>query len=439
MPNNTSNLRGDVYQSLKLFVNTDLMVDDNTAKEALVHKMAEISKNYQAYGKAEERDFRELTPLFARLFAFNNKYYYVYKAISDPNKIGYLSKRQYFLFNIKKAIWRMRGYAGSNFSHEEENFLSRNGMMASPYKMLKRSFKDNAENSRFLARFFPLEDKKTVNEDKLIALCDAMMQLNTGIQFVPCSVQDCYDLDFHGSNIAGSSSRACTNSCMHGKKVGNFYEGFGAEGRMIYANGRPVGRFLYWPMEGKEKKGYVDRLYVRGEYMNDALAALDREFPDTDYWKYPYLRTSNDAPIILWPIKNPEKFLKDAKSPYIDTFAYLIKNVSTGEYALSNRHYFEDVPGMQDYRYLYEMRSTSIRYLMTTCEYCNHVYWSGDTINSRININGSKHKLYCKGYVPRTKELQGYVNILRNNANILLEAEHNGTRAASERKLVFQI
>lgn len=421
-----------IHKCLEVFVDG---AEVNTKN--LVKLMAEASKDIPCYGKARERDFRELTPLFARLFAFNNKHFFVYKAISDPNKLGFLSCRQYTKFCLLKKIWAKRGYAGSGLSGLEQEFLERNGTMASPYKMLKRAFKENPENTRFLSRYFPLaEDKKTTkNEKKLIELCDAAMQLNTGIEIVPASIQECYDLDFHGSSILGSSNRACTNSCMHGRKVGAFYEAFGAEGRMIYCHGQPVGRFLLWNKQPGWKKGVIDRMYVRGEYMNDALAALDSMFPDSEWEKYPYTRTSADADCLYIPLSHPEKLQEHTDTPYIDTFAFLWKDVATGKYFLSNRDFLEGKGYPSSYRELDELRRTSTKHHLCNCPDCHEVFWSNDP--TAANSFGPTHKLYCKGYIPKTKEIKTYLEIFRKHVKSIQEAQ--AYARTGEIKSIFEV
>lgn len=427
--------RAIIFKALNALINGIFTGTDIKLKD-LVKMMAEVAKDTPTYGSARERDFRELTPLFARLFAYDNKRFFVYKAISDPNKIGYLSCRQYSKFCRAKKNWHKVGLAGSMLSTYEQSFLEQNGTMASPYKLLKRAFKENADNTRFLSRFFPLEeDKKTTkNEKALIDLCDAMMQLNTGIEFVPASIQECYDLDFHGSNIAGSSNRACTNSCMHGKKVGAFYEAFGAEGRMIYCNGQPVGRFLIWKRP-EWKKGVIDRMYVRGEYMKDALAALDSQYPDSEWDKYPHPRVDEDAERRLVPLVHPEKLQEETETPYIDTFAMLVKSKATNKYFLANYYPGSSSRDNKDITYLEELRRTSTQHHLCNCPDCGEVFWSHDPDNSRGL--GPRHKLYCKGYNAKTKEIQAYLEVFRRNINMIMEARAYANRG--ETQSLFEI
>ena len=124
MPN--KQLRSDIR------VNMESFVAGTENGKPLVKMMAEVSKDYPHYGIANEVDFRELTPLFERIFAFNNKHFYIYKAISDPNKIGSLSCKQYRKLESLKKIWIRNGIAGRRFHEMVDNFMSQYGTMASP-------------------------------------------------------------------------------------------------------------------------------------------------------------------------------------------------------------------------------------------------------------------------------------------------------------------
>ena len=52
------------------------------------------------YGLAEEKDFGDLADVLASLCSYNNKQYYIYRAISDSNKIGFLSRKQYLKWRL---------------------------------------------------------------------------------------------------------------------------------------------------------------------------------------------------------------------------------------------------------------------------------------------------------------------------------------------------
>ena len=411
-------------------VAADGLIGVNPTPAAIVRQMNLVAKSYEPFGKVDLLDFRDLSPLFARIFAFDNKHYFIYKAIDNPNKIGFLSRRQYYALKMYKESLHRQGTGGSTFSRLVEAFLSKNGTMASPYKLIKRAFKENAENLRFMSKFFRLlPDKKTTrNEDKLIRLCDAMMQLENGIEIKDSTVQECYDLDFHGSHIEGSSERCATNSCMHGKKVGRFYDSFGAHGKMVYYRGKPVGRFLMWDLSDGKK--YIDRLYVRGEYMNEALAKIDELYDDKQYIKYPALR-QNNAPLYLIEMSHPEVLDEEVPdTPYIDTFGNLIKHSLSGKYYLCNKNVLN--PKLNGkYKYIGGMRNLGTPHRMKSCEACHTVFWTGDNVSGAA-INSNRHKLYCKGYLPRTKELQDYLIIFRKYVSLLNLEEQNATTESTE-------
>lgn len=398
MPNN---------KKLRILLNAHLRgFIDNTSNDTrglVLEDLNNLAKIRGAYGKAAEVDFQEYAPLVAYLLAYNNKHYYLYKAISDPTKIGALSTRQYFLLTKKIEAWKRHGYAGARLTEAIHGFLRDNGSMASPYKLLKRAFKENPF-AKGLAYFFPLVNKKTQNEDKLISICDGFMRSDTFVEFRDATVQECYDLDFTGSDIRDSGTRYAANSCMFGKKVGAFYEAFGAKGKIVYYRGAPIGRFLVWELSNGMK--YIDRLYVRAGYADDVLQALDKQFPGEKCFKYPSLRESNTAFRI--PLTNPDALVSNPVTPYIDTFAFLFKDRKTQQYFLTNNTNVNT----DDCRYLDSLRSVGNIKRMRCCPHCKKMYWSGESGGDNIETP-TKHRLYCTGYKPRTKELQAYLRIFR--------------------------
>jgi len=376
----------------------------------LVRQMNIRAESQEQYGVANQVDFRELTPLFAALFAYDNKRFYIYKAISDPTKIGYLSRRQYIHMQwyIKKL--QKQGIGGSSFVNSMDNYLKDIGTMASPYRLIKRAFKENP-NARYLARFFPLgPDKKTTqNEELLIEICNTMMNNSTAIEFHEASVQECYDLRF-SDHISGSGNRYATNSCMCGKHVGGFYEAFGAKGMMVYWHGVPVGRFLFWTLPNGEQ--YVDRLYIRESLANDTLAEIDRQFPKAH--KYPVLRdSSGNSKQVMIPLVNPSVFEVDWSIPYVDTFGSLM--FKDGQYFLSN---FSDQNN--GYKYVTGLRSTSSSQRFKSCPYCKQLMYTGN-YTSNNDIYSSRHKLYCKGYIPRAFKDRACIDIFRNSVSSFKE------------------
>lgn len=369
-------------------------------KEEMAKRIAEkFTDSDTAYGLASKRDFGEFAPAFANLFAHNNKQYYIYKAISDSTKIGYLSRRQYYTLCLKIKCWNTCCSSSGRESRVLE-FLSERGTMASPYKLLKRSFKENPR-SKFLARFFPLkEDKKTTeNEKVLIDLCDTLMRSKTNITIEAADINDCYAVQL-ADDYSASGNRFATSSCMYNFPVGKFYEAFGAEGRIVYERGKPIGRFLLWNLpDGKQ---YVDRLYVQAHGYEDALAEIDKQFPNAI--KYPFLRDNCRTHRYLLPIKNKELLLKDIpRTPYLDTFCSLVR--IAGQYFLSNGD--DGNTGV----YVETLHNVSTGKHFCSCPHCQQMYWMGD---SAMDASKKEHLLMCTSYKPRQKKLQEMLAIYRN-------------------------
>lgn len=62
----------------------------------IINSICGEQNSIEPYGIASVEDFSISFRTVARLFAYDNKHYYVYKAISNPNKLGYLSRKQYY-------------------------------------------------------------------------------------------------------------------------------------------------------------------------------------------------------------------------------------------------------------------------------------------------------------------------------------------------------
>ena len=389
-------------------------VHDNKLLQLLTKK---FTNRDTSYGVAEPRDFRELAPIFANLFAYDNKHYYVYKAISDSNKLGFLSARQYLAL---KALMRRLNHLDTGSRHRQElieQFLRNKGTMASPYKMLKRAFKENKERTKFLAGYFPLEeDKKTTrNEEYLIRFCDLIMRANTNIEIKPASVQECYDVNL-SDDYSASGDRFATSSCMFGLKVGDFYEAFGAQGHIVYERGKPIGRFLLWNLpDGKQ---YVDRLYVQSHGHEDALAEIDKQFPNAI--KYPALRRS-DAPTYIIRIKNKNVFKEKLRVPYIDTFGYLRRKGT--EYYLCNKEYADELGD----KFIDSLHNTADCKHFTTCPHCNQLGWQGDP----DMVSSKRHILMCSAYQPKQKRIQAMLKVYRDYVQ--------KTEVANEQRALFEL
>lgn len=396
-------LRGVLNSGMFTFIHKTF---EQKEKEQLLHWLNKRFKECNtAYGVADESDFKELSPMFANLFAYDNKHYYVYKAISDSNKLGFLSARQYFALKaLKYKLNKHRGYSSTERQKIIENFLEEKGTMASPYKMLKRAFKENKERSKFLGHFFPLEEdrKTTKHEDKLIELCDLMMRTNTNIEIKPATVQECYDVRV-SDDYSASGERFATSSCMFGFKVGAFYEAFGVEGRIVYERGKPVGRFLLWNLpDGKQ---YVDRLYIQSHGYQDALAEIDKQFPNA--LKYPYLRGNSSAPTYMIKMKNPQDFIDEQlRVPYIDTFSHLYRIGST--YYLCNKAYYESKD--TDGKYIDTLQNVSDYKHFLSCPHCHALGWQGD---KDMDASRKDHLLVCTAYQPKQKRIKAMLDLYR--------------------------
>ena len=368
----------------------------------------------EPYGIADEVYFGSLTSLVQRLFAYDNKHYYIYKAIDNPNKIGYLSRRWYYILSLYEKLWIKQGATSLRRSKLRVEFLRSHGTMASPTKLLKLAFAENP-NAKFLALHFPLgKDKKTVHADLLERFGNAIMRNCTTMHIEPASIQSCYDLDLYDSDYSGSGHRFATQSCMYRKKVAAFYEAFGVEGRIVYnREGNAVARFLLWPLPNGKK--YVDRVYTKASFANEVLATIDKLYPDSEYEKYPSLRADycDTAYKVIIPLKNKDKLLSighdGTEIPYVDTFPHLVHRGAN--LFLSN---------------MSESQSSSLRIVgnykrFTECPNCHMVSYSGDPY-TRQTI----HELYCTGYTPRIIKHREILKIFREAVNNVSEEERNG-------------
>lgn len=394
-----NNIRANIQAGLYDWTN-HLRAFDKNDKGALVGMIKDrFVLNNTAYGLASERDFGDYAVIFANLFAHNNKQYFIYKAISDSNKVGYLSRRQHYLMLLSIAKWNKEGIGSSTRESRLMNFLAKNGTMASPYKLLKRAFKENPR-AKFLSRFFPLgaDKKTTLNENILIELCDMLMRNKTNITIAPAPIDECYKVKLT-DDYSGSGQRYTTSSCMYNYPVGKFYEAFGAEGRIVYERGKPIGRFLLWKLpDGKE---YVDRLYVQGHGYQDALEEIDKQYPNA--LKYPHLLSHNTDDCYMLELKKPELVNGENKpyTPYLDTFSYLMRK--DGKYFLSNSEYGTG-------KYVYQLHDVHNGKHFCSCPHCKQMYWQGDT---EMDAGKKEHQLVCSAYEPRTKKLKEMIAIYR--------------------------
>lgn len=352
----------------------------------LISRILTDKSTEQPYGKANETDFQESAQAVAKLFAYDNKHFYVYKAISNPNKLGYLSRKQYYKMTLLIKNATRLGYV---FNTSE--YLKNTGRMASPFKLLKQAFKENAEATKLISRWFPIqEDGKLKYEDVLIMITNQMLRMNTeDYQFIKAPIDECYAVNFP-QGYGSSGPRYCSHSCMYGHEVQGFYENLPVEGYLVMKNGAKIGRFLYWTLP--DGKHYVDRLYVISQYANDVLSEIDQVFKD-DY-KYAitdYKVLSN----YFIPFKSYNNMEPGSTFPYIDSFPYLFQKGD--EYFLCATNFNPD-----GYRYIGGVRTTrvyddTLGFLKFKC--CGKRHWKSD---KGVNVN--THKLYCEKYVPRKKK-----------------------------------
>lgn len=350
----------------------------------LISRILTDKSTEQPYGKANEADFGESAQAVAKLFAYDNKHFYVYKAISNPNKLGYLSRKQYYKMTllIKK---------GGDF--DVVQYLKNTGMMASPFKLLKQAFKENAEATKLISRWFPIqEDGKLKYEDILIMITNQMLRMNIDdYQFVKAPIDECYAVNFP-QDYGSSGPRYCSHSCMYGHEVQGFYENLPVEGYLVMKNGAKIGRFLYWTLP--DGKHYVDRLYVISQYADDVLSKIDHVFKD-DY-KYNvtnYKVLSN----YFIPFKSYNNMEPGSTFPYIDSFPYLF--CRGNEYFLCGSRNNRTSDG---YNFSGCIRTTRVYdkylgFLEYNC--CGRRYWVQEP-----NKSPDTHKLYCEKYVPRKKK-----------------------------------
>lgn len=341
----------------------------------------------EPYGFANIDDFGASNRTVARLFAYDNKHFFVYKAISNPNKLGYLSRKQYY-----KCLLLQRQAQKHGVSFDIKEYLRTTGTMASPFKLLKQAFKENKEATRFLSRWFPLqEDGKLKYEDTLIMITNQLLRINLNeYKFVETSIDECYNLDFGSSSFEASGPRHNSSSCMRHHKVGGFYNNLPVIGYMVKKNGENIGRFLYWTLP--DGKHYVDRLYVvKGNYAADVLNKIDKDFAN-DY-KY-HVTSEETLSQYIIPFKSYENMKPGSPFPWIDTFSYLLKK---------GNDYYLSTKGQDGYMTVDRMHDTSNAnfskgFSETTC--CHKRYWRTES----HMYGGNAHKLYCENYKPRAKK-----------------------------------
>lgn len=355
----------------------------------LIDSVCNEQKSIEPYGKANISDFGDSNRTVARLFAYDNKHYYIYKAISNPNKLGYLSRKQYY-----KCLLLQRNAGKNNTRFNVKEYLKTTGTMASPFKLLKQAFKENREATKFLSAWFPLqEDGKLKHEDTLIMITNQLLRINLSqYKFVETSIDECYDLEFGCSSFDASGPRHNSSSCMRHHKVGGFYNNLPVIGYMVKKDGENIGRFLYWTLP--DGKHYVDRLYVvKGDYAADVLNKIDKDFVN-DY-KYRVTDEGTLSQYII-PFKSYENMKPGSPFPWIDTFSYLLKKGNDYYLSTKDQDGYKTVDRMHDT----SNANFSKGFSETTC--CHKRYWRTES----GMYGGNTHKLYCeKRFITRLKRL----------------------------------
>lgn len=271
----------------------------------LANRINDRMKNYPVYGKASEKDFGEYAECIAALCAYTNKQYYLYKAIGDKNKIGYLSLKQYRQFQHIKE-------------EDRANWLMEKGRMVTLYKLLDRAIGENPY-AKFLRVFKDYICDSDRAKDFFESFSKVLHNMHGYAQVEECTIQEAYNLPLQdlkylrGLGI-GSGERYAVASCMENRPCEEFYKAFGAKAYKVSIQGVDVGRFLTW----RTKKGitYIDRLYCNGADAPEALSAIEKKFGFEKTVYYPNCIDADDYVECVDLSLLGEKTYR----PYIDSF-----------------------------------------------------------------------------------------------------------------------
>lgn len=385
------------------------------------------------YGLANENDFGEYVNVISKIFAYDNKHYYIYRAISDSNKFGYLSRKQYY--KLQLSLKKNKDLVSPN--EFVKNFCRDYGTMASPAKLMKRAVIDNPAIKFFQQKFKVLDahEGRLGNENILTEFAQILSASTMPLKLIFTDIQDCYDIELP-DGYERSDKRFCTHSCMEHSQVGTFYDSFPVKGVSVWNNGQAVGRFLLWDLpDGKQ---YVDRLYVRAAYAKTALATIDKKFPEAI--KYPALTDKGEfdgdiykQAIYIIKIKDINKFITSDRYPWIDTFAHLKRNQKTGEYVLSNsrcNRYVDDDGNV--YVNIETFRGFQPRNVHL-CPHCGKLLI--DDVDKQ-NF-GLLHNLrYCDNYNPTGRKEKIIVDIVKRYLKSAEEKEY-GKRTGKDELSLF--
>lgn len=271
----------------------------------VINLLQERFNDTPCYGLASKEDFGEKAKIIAALCAYTDKQYYLYKAVSDRNKIGYLSRKQYRRF-MKTP------------ENERKDYLASFGRMVTLYKLLERAISENK-----FARFLRVFKESFIDADRSKDFFEAFAKMlhtsASGMQVVPCTIKEAYDMPLRAINIKrgygkGSGARFAVTSCMEGTNCEPYYKLFGAEAYKIVVNEEDIGRFLVW--KTAKGKTYVDRLYCNGMDASDALALIEKKFGYDNVVYYPNYVEPDDYVIC----KDVMQMAETIGRPYVDSF-----------------------------------------------------------------------------------------------------------------------
>lgn len=348
-----------------------------------------LSFEKEPYGKVVKAKFGEAESFVRKYLTLDNKQYYLYKAVKDPSKIAYLSRKQYYeLFNKMKKFKIQFPFEGILLEEKKNRFLSSKGVMASCVKLLKRAISLGKMPGKY----------KKLNEETL-CLLSSIILTGENVSLRQVNVQEAYDL-YIDSNGRGSGERFAVHSCMYNKKVQTFYDMFDAKAYIANVNGKDVARFLVWKLnDGTE---YVDRLYCCGGYDSVVLRKIDETFKDAA--KYP--TTPQNKFVCGHPIKGDKDVFNASILPYLDSFDYLISArdkenkliylIVTDGSTIYGEEFGKYLNSIVE-RFEVHSTKTKLNKTFSFCKKCNHVYGKNDIAHKSFCPESFKDKeLYSK-------------------------------------------
>jgi len=382
-----------------------------------------------AYGVSNKRDFGMFADLIAHMFAYDNKHYYVYRAIKDSSKIGFLSRKQYYKLMQNIHVSKKLGYDVTRIKAYANDYCREYGTMASAYRLFKGALIEN-NSMRFFKNIFNVTDeheRKITNDEWAQHIIKILTLGSTPITLEETDdIQACYDINLPDS-YEFSDKRYCTHSCMERSDVADFYHSFPVKGVIVRNNDDAVGRFLLWTLPNGVQ--YVDRLYVRAAFAKTALAAIDRKYPEAI--KYPALTDKSENPLnymplpfFAIPIKNVELFANCDNFAWVDTFAYVVRDRETDEYYIANTKNPDSsfIGDFSKYKFVYTMRGGR-PYGRKICPECGKLMIGAcDSENT-----GFMHELlHCKSYKPKGKKEPVYVALIKDYLDTIGGKDNDG-------------